>query len=69
MPLEMLIAAARDGKEAEVENISPLFSENASKLVEVAHLSCSMSSNEENVKLVRMAAMQLENLCPQVTCF
>lgn len=40
--------------------------EHANKLVEVANLACSMSSNEEGVKLVRLAASQLETLCPQV---
>lgn len=40
--------------------------EHANKLVEVANLACSMSSNEEGVKLVRLAATQLETLCPQV---
>ncbi|KAI9539187.1 Catenin alpha-1 [Dissostichus eleginoides] len=32
----------------------------------VANLACSISNNEEGVKLVRMAASQLEALCPQV---
>uniref|UniRef100_A0A673BL51 Catenin (cadherin-associated protein), alpha 1 n=1 Tax=Sphaeramia orbicularis TaxID=375764 RepID=A0A673BL51_9TELE len=32
----------------------------------VANLACSISNNEEGVKLVRMAASQLETLCPQV---
>uniref|UniRef100_A0AAX7VKQ1 Catenin alpha-1 n=1 Tax=Astatotilapia calliptera TaxID=8154 RepID=A0AAX7VKQ1_ASTCA len=32
----------------------------------VANLACSISNNEEGVKLVRMAASQLESLCPQV---
>uniref|UniRef100_A0A671SA21 Catenin alpha-1 n=1 Tax=Sinocyclocheilus anshuiensis TaxID=1608454 RepID=A0A671SA21_9TELE len=38
------------------------------KLVDfsVANLACSISNNEEGVKLVRMAASQLETLCPQV---
>jgi hypothetical protein len=29
-------------------------------------LACSISNNEEGVKLVRMSASQLEALCPQV---
>uniref|UniRef100_A0A674CQK2 Catenin (cadherin-associated protein), alpha 1 n=1 Tax=Salmo trutta TaxID=8032 RepID=A0A674CQK2_SALTR len=32
----------------------------------VANLACSISNNEEGVKLVRMAASQLETLCPQL---
>ncbi|TNN55222.1 Catenin alpha-1 [Liparis tanakae] len=34
--------------------------------LQVANLACSISNNEEGVKLVRMAASQLETLCPQV---
>lgn len=33
---------------------------------QVANLACSMSSNEDGVKMVRLAAAELENLCPQV---
>ena len=33
---------------------------------QVANLACSMSSNEEGVKMVRMAASQIEALCPEV---
>uniref|UniRef100_A0A671SB06 Catenin alpha-1 n=1 Tax=Sinocyclocheilus anshuiensis TaxID=1608454 RepID=A0A671SB06_9TELE len=32
----------------------------------ISNLACSISNNEEGVKLVRMAASQLETLCPQV---
>lgn len=32
----------------------------------VANLACSISKNEEGVKLVRMAAMQIDSLCLQV---
>uniref|UniRef100_A0A4X1V964 Catenin alpha 1 n=1 Tax=Sus scrofa TaxID=9823 RepID=A0A4X1V964_PIG len=35
-------------------------------LLTVANLACSISNNEEGVKLVRMSASQLEALCPQV---
>ena len=34
--------------------------------MEVANLACSMSNNEDGVKMVRYAASQIENLCPQV---
>ena len=50
----------------QVEEYGQVFMEHANKLVEVANLACSMSSNEEGVKLVRLAATQLETLCPQV---
>ncbi len=38
----------------------------ACRLLQVANLACSMSNNEEGVKMVRMAAAQIESLCPQV---
>lgn len=34
---------------------------------QVANLACSMSSNEEGVKMVRLAAAEIEKLCPQVS--
>ena len=43
-----------------------MFTEHALKLVEVANLACSMSNNDDGVKMVRYAASQIENLCPQV---
>uniref|UniRef100_A0A8C4XEM2 Catenin alpha-2 n=1 Tax=Erpetoichthys calabaricus TaxID=27687 RepID=A0A8C4XEM2_ERPCA len=39
---------------------------NAPYLMTVANLACSISNNEEGVKLVRMAATQIDSLCPQV---
>ena len=35
-------------------------------MCQVANLACSMSTNEEGIKMVRLAAAQLEVLCPQV---
>lgn len=66
IPLRVLIESAKSGNEAEVEKYAKVFQEHANKLVEVANLACSMSNNEEGVKMVRMAASQIENLCPQV---
>nr|XP_006815572.1 PREDICTED: catenin alpha-2-like [Saccoglossus kowalevskii] len=66
LPLLVLIEAAKSGNEKEVEEYAGVFQEHANKLVEVANLACSMSANEEGVKCVRLAAQQLENLCPQV---
>ncbi|XP_062875069.1 catenin alpha-1 [Trichomycterus rosablanca] len=66
VPLLVLIEAAKNGNEKEVKDYAQVFREHANKLIEVANLACSISNNEEGVKLVRMAAMQLENLCPQV---
>ena len=46
--------------------LTQVFTEHANKLVEVANLACSMSDNDEGVKMVRYAAAQIEHLCPQV---
>ena len=46
--------------------MAAIFTEHANKLVEVANLGCSMSNNDDGVKMVRYAASQIENLCPQV---
>ncbi|XP_038071115.1 catenin alpha-2-like [Patiria miniata] len=66
MPLLVLIESAKSGNERETEHYAGVFREHAQKLVEVAHLACSMSNNEEGVKMVRMAVAQIETLCPQV---
>uniref|UniRef100_A0A6M2DL37 Putative alpha-catenin n=1 Tax=Xenopsylla cheopis TaxID=163159 RepID=A0A6M2DL37_XENCH len=66
VPLLVLIEAAQNGNEAEVEEYAKIFTEHAKKLVEVANLVCSMSPNEDGVKMVRYAAAQIETLCPQV---
>ncbi|XP_043472569.1 catenin alpha isoform X3 [Leptopilina heterotoma] len=66
VPLLVLIEAARNGRDKEVEEYALVFTEHANKLVEVANLVCSMSGNEDGVKMVRYAAAQIENLCPQV---
>ena len=66
VPLLVLIEAAKAGDEKGVEEYAQVFAEHANKLVEVANLACSMSSNEDGVKMVRLAAAEIENLCPQV---
>lgn len=66
VPLLVLIEAAKNGNGGEVEQYSQVFTEHANKLVEVANLACSMSNNEDGVKMVRFAAAQISNLCPQV---
>ncbi|KAK7583905.1 hypothetical protein V9T40_004868 [Parthenolecanium corni] len=66
VPLLVLIEAATAGNEKEVEECAVVFKEHANKLVEVANLACSMSSHEDGVKMVRYAAAQIDNLCPQV---
>ena len=62
-PLMMLVEAALNGDEKVVDESAGVFTEHATKLVEVANLA---SANEEGVKMVRYAAHQIQNLCPQV---
>ena len=69
VPLLVLVEAARGGNEKEVEEYVPVFIEHTNKLVEVANLACTMSNNEDGVKMVRYAAAQIEHLCPQVREF
>lgn len=66
VPLLVLIEAAKNGNEKEVKEYAQVFREHATKLIEVANLACSISNNEDGVKIVRMSANQLEALCPQV---
>ena len=61
--LTMLVEAALNGDEKVVDESAGVFTENAAKLVEVANLA---SANEDVVKMVRYAAHQTQNLCPQV---
>ncbi|KAI9588125.1 catenin alpha [Glossina fuscipes] len=65
-PLIDLIEAAKTGNEKKVREKADIFTKHAEKLVEVANLVCSMSNNEDGVKMVRYAAAQIESLCPQV---
>lgn len=66
-PLHLLIETAQEGREAELAECAQVFEEHAKKLVEVAHLACSMSNNEDGVKMVHYAAAQVKNLCPHVS--
>ncbi|XP_065579492.1 catenin alpha-like isoform X2 [Artemia franciscana] len=66
VPLLLMIEAAKKGSEKQVEEYAQTFTEHANKLVEVANLACSMSNNDDGVKMVRYSAAQIETLCPQV---
>ena len=46
--------------------VCPSSSSKEISILQVANLACSMSNNEEGVKLVRMAADQIDSLCSQV---
>ncbi|XP_050161726.1 catenin alpha-3 isoform X2 [Myiozetetes cayanensis] len=66
VPLLVLIEAVKNGREKEIKEYAALFREHTSRLVEVANLACSLSTNEEGTKIVQMAANHIETLCPQV---
>ncbi|KAM9011708.1 catenin alpha-3 isoform 4-T4 [Ara ararauna] len=66
VPLLVLIEAAKNGKEKEIKEYAAIFREHTSRLVEVANLACSLSTNEDGMKIVQMAANHIETLCPQV---
>ncbi|XP_065527020.1 catenin alpha-3 isoform X2 [Lathamus discolor] len=66
VPLLVLIEAAKNGREKEIQEYAAIFREHTSRLVEVANLACSLSTNEDGMKIVQMAANHIETLCPQV---
>ncbi|XP_008833599.1 catenin alpha-3 [Nannospalax galili] len=66
VPLLVLTEAAKNGREREIKEYATIFHEHTGRLVEVANLACSMSANEDGIKIVRLAANHLEILCPQV---
>lgn len=66
VPLLVLIEAAKNGREKEIKEYAAIFREHTGRLVEVANLACSLSTNEDGMKIVQMAANHLETLCPQV---
>ncbi|XP_038267241.1 catenin alpha-3 isoform X2 [Dermochelys coriacea] len=66
IPLLVLIEAAKNGREKEIKEYAAIFQEHTRRLVEVANLACSLSTNEDGIKIVQMAANHIETLCPQV---
>ncbi|KAM9133419.1 catenin alpha-3 isoform 2-T2 [Pangshura tecta] len=66
IPLLVLIEAAKNGREKEIKEYAAIFREHTSRLMEVANLACSLSANEDGIKIVQMAANRIETLCPQV---
>ncbi|XP_048074634.1 catenin alpha-3 isoform X2 [Ursus arctos] len=66
VPLLVLIEAAKNGREKEIKEYASIFREHTSRLIEVANLACSMSTNEDGIKIVKIAASHLETLCPQI---
>ncbi|XP_014795939.1 PREDICTED: catenin alpha-3 [Calidris pugnax] len=66
VPLLVLIEAAKNGRDKEIKEYAAIFREHTNRLVEVANLACSLSTNEDGMKIVQMAANHIETLCPQV---
>uniref|UniRef100_A0A8C8RMJ4 Catenin alpha 3 n=1 Tax=Pelusios castaneus TaxID=367368 RepID=A0A8C8RMJ4_9SAUR len=66
IPLLVLTEAAKNGREKEIKEYADIFREHTTRLVEVANLACSLSTYEDGIKIVQMAANHIETLCPQV---
>ncbi|XP_029465577.1 catenin alpha-3 isoform X3 [Rhinatrema bivittatum] len=66
VPLLVLIEAAKNGREKEIKEYAAIFREHTNRLVEVANLACSLSTNEDGIKIVQMATNHIETLCPQI---
>ncbi|CAF1434241.1 unnamed protein product [Adineta ricciae] len=66
VPLHALIDAARRGNPQMLEEAAQIFMEHANKLIEVANVACSISEQVEGIKLVRLAALEIQHLSPQV---
>ncbi|XP_076345758.1 catenin alpha-like isoform X2 [Tachypleus tridentatus] len=66
LPLLALIQSAKDGNMEQMKIRAEMFTAHAEKLIEVAAMACSMSKNEEGVKMVQYACKQIDNLYPQV---
>lgn len=66
LPLDSLIDIAKRGDDKQLEDYCQIFLDHAEKLLEVSSMACSMSNNLEGIKLVRMAAIQIQQLTPQI---
>ncbi|XP_075791023.1 catenin alpha-3 isoform X2 [Pelodiscus sinensis] len=66
IPLLVLTEASKNGREKEIKEYAAIFQEHTNRLLEVANLACSLSTNEDGIKIVQMAANHIETLCPQV---
>ena len=66
VPILMMFETAKQGNGKLFPDFAAVFEEHTKKLIEVAELCCSMSSDIEGVKLVRYSIRELESLYPQV---
>lgn len=68
VPLLLLIDAASKGDREGVSVHGDMFLAHAGKLVEVSGLACAMSSDQDGVKMVRYAALQVcSSLSPSIS--
>lgn len=66
LPLETMIEIARQGQdEKQLADSVQIFMDHVEKLLEVSSMACSMSNNTDGIKLVRMAAIQVQTISPQ----
>ncbi|MFH4980926.1 hypothetical protein AB6A40_007635 [Gnathostoma spinigerum] len=65
-PLMMLIESARRQDEQATIEHGKLFQEHADKMVQVAHLVCRMSNNEDGIRVLQYAALLVDKIAPQV---
>ena len=67
LPLENLIEAAKHGvEEKQLTECAQIFMDHVEKLLEVSSMACSIASYIDGIKLVRMVAIQVQTLSPQV---
>jgi catenin alpha len=61
-----MIEIAKQGDEKQLNECAQIFLDHSEKLLEVSSMACSMSNNVDGIKLVRMAAIQVQSLSSQV---
>lgn len=65
-PLEELIAVAKTGDKLGLNEKIKKFSAHANKLIEISLLACSLSNNQEGIRIVQMTSARLKSLLPLV---
>ena len=66
VPILMMFETAKQGNGKLFPDFAAVFEEHTKKIIEVADLACTMSSDVEGVKLVRYSVREIETLYPQV---
>jgi catenin alpha len=66
LPMDTMVEIARLGQdEKQLADCVQIFMDHVEKLLEVSSMACSMSNNIDGIKLVRMAAIQVQTISPQ----